>query len=116
MGKVIAVALPKGGVGKTTILKLILGLLKPSSGRIFIDGVDVLHAHTDVPNLRQKMGMIFQSYAVWPHMTVRQNVAYPLNLRKMDPRERQQRTDCSHMRRFCTCNSFKVIFAVKVVE
>lgn len=69
---------PSGG-GKTTTLRLIGGLVKPSSGRILIAGTDV----TKLPPNRRDTSMVFQSYALFPHMTVEQNVAYGLKLRKL---------------------------------
>ncbi len=62
------------GCGKTTLLRIMAGLEKPTSGRIFIDGVDV----TDQPPYRRPVNMMFQSYAIFPHMTVEKNVAYGL--------------------------------------
>jgi len=62
------------GCGKTTLLRMIAGFESPTKGRIFIDGVDL----TDVPPYRRPVNMMFQSYAIFPHMTVEQNVAYGL--------------------------------------
>lgn len=62
------------GCGKTTLLRLLAGLEQPTSGKIYIDGVDV----TDVPPYERPVNMMFQSYALFPHMTVKQNVAYGL--------------------------------------
>ncbi|MGH7927899.1 MAG: ABC transporter ATP-binding protein [Candidatus Binatia bacterium] len=68
------------GCGKTTTLRCIAGLEKPMSGEIRIDDYPVFNAAagTFVPPERRNIGMVFQSYAIWPHMTVFQNVAYPL--------------------------------------
>ena len=80
----IVVLLGPSGCGKTTTLRCVAGLEHPTSGRIVIGGT----AYTDpaagvlVPPRSRNLGMVFQSYAVWPHMTVRQNVAYPLKHRK----------------------------------
>ena len=78
------------GCGKTTTLRLIAGFLTPDAGEIRM-GERVLSRGSDVvaPELRN-MSMIFQSYAVWPHMTVAQNVAYGLRMRKV-PREPARR-------------------------
>jgi iron(III) transport system ATP-binding protein len=68
------------GCGKSTTLRMIAGFIPPTTGRIVVDG-RVLSSVDDgvlVPPERRGMGMVFQSYAVWPHMTVFQNVAYPL--------------------------------------
>jgi len=67
------------GCGKTTILNMIVGLEKPTSGDILIDGKSVL----DVQPGRRNVGLVFQDYAVFTHMTVRRNLAYGLKLRKM---------------------------------
>src|SRR5262247_2704193 len=68
------------GCGKTTTLRCIAGLEKPLSGEILIDGRSVYSGGSGVfvPPERRNIGMVFQSYAIWPHMTVFQNVAYPL--------------------------------------
>jgi iron(III) transport system ATP-binding protein len=68
------------GCGKTTTLRCIAGLEQPLSGEILIDGHAVFSAGrgTFIPPERRNIGMVFQSYAIWPHMTVFQNVAYPL--------------------------------------
>ena len=73
------------GCGKTTTLRCIAGLEQPDAGEIFIDGMLVFSSRkrVSVPPHRRRIGMVFQSYAIWPHMTVAQNVAYPLkNLKK----------------------------------
>jgi putrescine transport system ATP-binding protein len=62
------------GCGKTTLLRMMAGFEVPTKGRIYIDGVDL----TDAPPYRRPVNMMFQSYAVFPHMTVEQNVAYGL--------------------------------------
>jgi iron(III) transport system ATP-binding protein len=68
------------GCGKTTTLRCIAGLEQPLAGEILIDGRPVFSAAsgTFIPPERRNIGMVFQSYAIWPHMTVFQNVAYPL--------------------------------------
>jgi iron(III) transport system ATP-binding protein len=68
------------GCGKTTTLRMIAGLEKPSAGEIVIAGTVVFSAERRVfvPPERRGLGMVFQSYAIWPHMTVRDNVAFPL--------------------------------------
>jgi ABC-type Fe3+/spermidine/putrescine transport system ATPase subunit len=75
------------GCGKTTLLRLVAGFETPDRGRIHIDGRDV----TDVPARRRPTAMVFQSYALFPHMTVGQNIAYGLRIRKMNASEREQR-------------------------
>lgn len=75
------------GCGKTTLLRMIAGFIDPTSGRVAFDGKDVTH---DAPNKRNT-GMVFQSYALWPHMTVAQNVAFGLNVRKVPNPEKDTR-------------------------
>jgi len=72
------------GCGKTTTLRLIAGFVEPSGGEIYVGDRLVSSAVRTVPPERRNMSMIFQSYALWPHMTVAENVAYGLKLRKFD--------------------------------
>ena len=65
------------GCGKTTLLNLVAGFLEPDGGEIVIDGERV----TDVPTYQREIGMVFQNYALFPHMTVADNVAYGLKMR-----------------------------------
>src|ERR1700730_6926305 len=67
------------GCGKTTLLNLVAGFLMPDRGEIAIDGERV----TDLPTYRRDIGMMFQSYALFPHMTVAANVGYGLKLRRV---------------------------------
>lgn len=67
------------GCGKTTTLRIILGFLRADGGSIHIDGQDM----TDVPPRNRGIGMVFQSYALWPHMSVFENVAFGLRVRKV---------------------------------
>jgi iron(III) transport system ATP-binding protein len=81
----IVVLLGPSGCGKTTTLRCVAGLEHPTSGEISIAGRVVSSPERGIlvpPRLRE-LGMVFQSYAVWPHMTVRQNVVYPLKHRKL---------------------------------
>ncbi len=77
------------GCGKTTTLRMLAGLEKPTSGRILFAGRDV----TTVPAAERNIGMVFQNYALWPHMTVRKNIEYGLRLRKLSKSEIAQRLD-----------------------
>jgi iron(III) transport system ATP-binding protein len=81
----IVVLLGPSGCGKTTTLRCIAGLEQPTGGRISIGGEEVAAPERGlhVPPRLRNIGMVFQSYAVWPHMTVTQNVAYPLRHRKL---------------------------------
>ena len=75
------------GCGKTTTLRLLAGFLQPDAGEIRVDGKVISSAALLVPPERRNMSMIFQSYAVWPHMTVAQNVAYGLKFKKLSRQE-----------------------------
>jgi ABC-type sugar transport system ATPase subunit len=83
----VSLALPEGGItvvigpsgsGKSTLLQLLAGLLHPTEGRILFDGEDV----TGVPTERRDVGVVFQSYALFPHLTVRDNIAFGLKTRR----------------------------------
>ncbi|MEM2474757.1 MAG: ABC transporter ATP-binding protein, partial [Thermofilaceae archaeon] len=73
------VLLGPSGCGKTTTLRIVAGLETPDAGRVLFDGVDV----TQVPARKRGVAMVFQSYAVWPHMKVFENIAMPLRIRKL---------------------------------
>ena len=77
------------GCGKTTLLRMIAGFETPSSGQILIDGEDVV----DIPPNRRPVNMVFQSYAVFPHMTVAENVAYGLKVARIPRAERAARVE-----------------------
>jgi iron(III) transport system ATP-binding protein len=81
----IVVLLGPSGCGKTTTLRCVAGLEQPSAGTIAIGGAVVSAPERGVlvPPRKRNIGMVFQSYAVWPHMTVWQNVAYPLRVRRL---------------------------------
>ncbi|HEY6360428.1 MAG TPA: ABC transporter ATP-binding protein [Vicinamibacterales bacterium] len=81
------------GCGKTTTLRMIAGLEIPTAGRIELAGqtLNDTAAGIAVPPERRGMGMVFQSYAVWPHMTVARNIDYPLRIRKVARDERERR-------------------------
>ena len=76
------------GCGKTTLLRLIAGLEKPSRGRILLDEEEITHT----PAHKRNFGMVFQSLALFPHMTVGENVSYSLRIRKTDKSTRRQRS------------------------
>ncbi|WP_299201599.1 ABC transporter ATP-binding protein [uncultured Tateyamaria sp.] len=78
-----AVFVGPSGCGKSTLLRLIAGLEETTSGKIQIDGEDA----TQVPPSKRGLAMVFQSYALYPHMTVRKNIAFPLRMAKMDQAE-----------------------------
>ncbi|MSP51169.1 MAG: ABC transporter ATP-binding protein [Alphaproteobacteria bacterium] len=77
------------GCGKTTLLRLIAGLEKADSGRIVIDGIDM----TDAPAYERPVNTVFQSYALFPHMTVARNVAFGLHQERVERREIDRRVD-----------------------
>src|SRR3546814_920455 len=81
----ILTLLGPSGCGKTTTLRMIVGLERATSGRVSFNNapVDDKVAGVFVPPNRRNMGMVFQSYAIWPHMTVFENVAYPLRVRRV---------------------------------
>src|SRR4030088_154629 len=91
----IVVLLGPSGCGKTTTLRCVAGLEHPTDGEISIAGRVVSSPARGIlvpPRLRD-LGMVFQSYAVWPHMTVRQNVIYPLKHRKLARAEANRKVD-----------------------
>lgn len=77
------------GSGKTTLLQMIAGLVPPSGGRLLIDGKEA----TQLPAGARGIGMVFQSYALFPHLTVWENVAYPLRMRRMKRDAMRQAVD-----------------------
>jgi len=91
-GETVALLGPSG-CGKTTTLRCIAGLERPDSGEIWIDGKPVSTKNVFVPPEKRNIGMVFQSYALWPHMTVFNNVAYPLKIRKFGKNEIKQRVN-----------------------
>ena len=72
------------GCGKTTTLRLIAGFVEPTIGEIHVGDRLVSSPQRSLPPERRNMSMIFQSYALWPHMTVAENISYGLKLRKID--------------------------------
>ena len=75
------------GCGKTTMLRIIAGFEKPTTGELYIDNQLVSGGKTFIPPEKRSVGMVFQSYAVWPHMNVFDNVAYPLTIKKVPKAE-----------------------------
>ncbi len=83
-GEVLTLLGPSG-CGKTTTLRMAIGLERASGGRVSYEGklVDCPEEHAFVEPEKRGMGMVFQSYAIWPHMSVFENVAYPLRYRRV---------------------------------
>ncbi|QTF07028.1 ABC transporter ATP-binding protein [Brenneria izadpanahii] len=83
-GEVVSLLGPSGS-GKTTLLRAVAGLEKPAQGRIIIGRNTVYDGgeRSEIPAEERNLGLVFQSYALWPHKTVFENVAYPLKLRKI---------------------------------
>ena len=74
------VLLGPSGCGKTTLLRMLAGLLEPTSGRILLDDEDI----TSAPARRRDVAMVFQNYALYPHLSVAKNLAFPLKVKKID--------------------------------
>ncbi|WP_405681074.1 ABC transporter ATP-binding protein [Streptomyces sp. NBC_01238] len=85
-GELIALLGPSG-CGKTTALRMVAGFERPDSGEVLLDGRDI----TGVPANRRDAGMVFQSYSLFPHLTVRDNVAFGMRVRKVPAARRQAR-------------------------
>ena len=81
------------GCGKTTMLRIIAGFERPTAGEVWIDDQLVSGEKTFLPPEKRAIGMVFQSYAVWPHMNVFKNVAYPLTVRKLPKAEISRRVE-----------------------
>src|SRR5439155_9826852 len=78
------VLLGPSGCGKTTALRIIAGLERPTSGRVLIGGRDV----TSLSPRERDVAMVFQSYALYPHMSIEDNIGYPLKIRGVRARDR----------------------------
>ncbi|NOQ27080.1 MAG: ATP-binding cassette domain-containing protein [Bacteroidales bacterium] len=94
------VLLGKSGVGKTVLLEIIAGLIKPNSGQIFLNSEDITHKKIQ----KRKIGIVFQDFSVFPHLNVKQNIEYPLKGKKLPKSEKNdlinkyaQLTKVSHL-------------------
>ena len=85
-GELLTILGPSGS-GKTTLLKVVAGFETPDAGVVKVDGVDI----TTAPPARRDIGMVFQNYALFPHLTVARNVAFPLEMRNVPRAEIEQR-------------------------
>jgi len=83
--------LGSSGSGKTTLLMLLAGFDKPSEGRVLMSGASV----ADMPPHRRRIGVVFQNYALFPHMSAAENVAYPLKMRGVGRSEREERVNAA---------------------
>ena len=85
-GEVVSIIGPSGG-GKSTFLRCLNLLEKPEEGKIFFEGVEITNAKVDINVHRQKMGMVFQHFNVFPHLSVKENITIaPTMVKKMDPK------------------------------
>lgn len=89
-GEFVALLGPSG-CGKTTLLRLLAGFERPDHGTIAIAGEIVADRDRHLPPERRRLGMVFQSYALWPHMSVAENVGYALKLRRLPKAERERK-------------------------
>ena len=87
-GEIVSILGPSG-CGKTTLLRMIAGLENPDAGTISLGGKDVYNETTNVPSENRNLGMVFQEYALFPHLTVEQNLAFGIELK--DKKEKIQR-------------------------
>jgi len=79
------ILLGKSGVGKTVLLEIIAGLIKPDAGKIFLTNKDITHEKIQ----KREVGIVFQDYSVFPHLTVKQNIEYPLKPKKLNSKKRK---------------------------
>jgi iron(III) transport system ATP-binding protein len=89
-GELLAILGPSG-CGKSTTLQLLAGFLAPDAGQIWADDRLLSSPSSAVPPERRRMSLVFQSYAIWPHMTVFENIAFGLQMRKLPERQIQDR-------------------------
>ena len=96
-GEVVAIIGPSGS-GKSTFLRSLNLLEVPTGGRILFENVDITDPKVDINRHRQKIGMVFQQYSLFPNMTVEENLSFGLKLQKLDPAEIRRRvTDAIDM-------------------
>jgi len=90
-GEIVSIIGPSGS-GKSTFLRCLNLLEKPTSGQVFFEGVDITHKDVDIDTHRQKMGMVFQLFNVFPHLTVRENITLaPVLTKKMKKEEADEK-------------------------
>ena len=88
----LVVLLGPSGCGKSTMLNMLSGILPVSSGKIYFDEDDV----TDMQPQDRGIGLVFQNYALYPHMTVLENIAFPLEIKKVKKAQYENRTKALH--------------------
>ena len=89
-GEVVVIIGPSGS-GKSTMLRCVNGLESATGGHILIDGVDITDPKTDIRKIREEVGMVFQSFNLFPHLTVLENITLaPMIVRKMDKKEAEE--------------------------
>ncbi len=98
-GEKVVVMGPSGS-GKSTLLKCIVMLVKPTAGRIVLDGEEITNHGVDLKRVRAKTGFVFQQYNLFPHMTVLRNLTLPLEVVKKVPRKEAERRAMEMLRRF----------------
>jgi putative spermidine/putrescine transport system ATP-binding protein len=89
-GELLALLGPSGS-GKTTLLQIICGLVPPTGGRLIMDGRD----ETDNPASKRDVGVVFQNYALFPHLTVRENVSFPLQMRRTPAKDLREKVEAT---------------------
>ena len=90
-GEVVAIIGPSGS-GKSTLLRCINLLETPTSGKVYIDGVDTTAKNTDIAAIRKNVGMVFQHFNLFPHMTVLRNMTYaPMTVNKLDKAQAEKK-------------------------
>ncbi|MHA1225019.1 MAG: ABC transporter ATP-binding protein, partial [Candidatus Heimdallarchaeaceae archaeon] len=83
----------KSGVGKTTLLHCIAGVLKPTAGKILVEGINIIDYNEDqlADYRRDKVGLIYQAYNLAPFLTVKENIEFPMTIAKLDKEEKERR-------------------------
>lgn len=90
-GEVVVIIGPSGS-GKSTLLRSLNRLEEPTSGHIYFENVDICDSHTDINKMRQKMGMVFQQFNLFPHMTILRNMTIaPMKLLKIDKQSAEEK-------------------------
>ncbi len=92
MPQQVVVVVGPSGSGKSTMLRCINGLEQATRGQIFVEGIDITHRATDINQVRQKVGMVFQSFNLFPHLTAIKNVTLaPLKVKGIDQNEANEK-------------------------